>query len=173
MTSNNKILLKCKKIKIVLTDVDGVLTDGGRYYSENGEVVKRFNVRDGMGVNLLLKNGIKTVIVTKEDSKITKRWAKDMNVSKVYSKIIKKEEIISNVCKSYKVTPDGIAFIGDDVNDMNLMKKIGLSATPSDGINDVKKIADYVCKSRASDGAFRELADLVLKSKFPKKTEWY
>ena len=67
---------KSKNIKIILTDVDGVLTDGGRYYSEKGEILKKFHVRDGMGVNILLRNGIKTIIVTKENSKITKKWAK-------------------------------------------------------------------------------------------------
>ena len=76
---SESIKSKCKKIKLVLTDVDGVLTDGGRYYSEKGEVVKRFHVRDGMGINILLRNGIKTAIVTKENSKIVYRgeWAKE------------------------------------------------------------------------------------------------
>ena len=85
MIQKKDIRNRCKKIKIVLTDVDGVLTDGGRYYSEKGEVLKKFHVRDGMGVNILLRNGIKTVIITKENSKIVKKWAKDMNVTKVYS----------------------------------------------------------------------------------------
>ena len=84
---NKSIKSKCKKIKLVLTDVDGVLTDGGRYYSEKGEIVKRFHVRDGMGINILLRNGIKTAIITKENSKIVKKWAKEMNVSKTYSGI--------------------------------------------------------------------------------------
>ena len=77
---SESIKSKCKKIKLVLTDVDGVLTDGGRYYSEKGEIVKRFHVRDGMGINILLRNGIKTAIITKENSKIVKKWAKEMNI---------------------------------------------------------------------------------------------
>lgn len=169
----SKYLSKCKKIKLVLTDVDGVLTDGGRYYSESGEIIKKFHVRDGMGVNLLLRNGVKTVIITKENSKITKRWAKDMNVSKVYSGVIRKEEVVSKICKFYNVVTDEIAFIGDDVNDLDLMKKVGFSATPYDGVADAKKIADYVCDVKAGNGAFREITDLILKSKFPEKTNWY
>ena len=66
--------MKCKKIKLVLTDVDGVLTDGGRYFSDKGEIIKKFHVRDGMGINLLLRNGIQTVIITKENSKIVKKY---------------------------------------------------------------------------------------------------
>ena len=95
----NNVKQKCKKIKIILTDVDGVLTDGGRYYSEKGEILKKFHVRDGMGVNILLRNSIKTIIVTKENSKITKKWAKDMNVTKVISGSIKKEAELSKICQ--------------------------------------------------------------------------
>jgi len=173
LNKNRKIIDKCKKIKLVLTDVDGVLTDGGRYYSNKGESIKKFHVRDGMGVNLLLRNGIKTVIVTKENSTITKRWAKDMNISKVYSGLIRKEEAITKICNFYNVSTFEIAYIGDDVNDLNLMQKIGFSATPNDGIFDAKKITDYVCMMAGGNGAFREFVDLILKSKFPKKTSWY
>ena len=127
---NESIKSKCKKIKLVLTDVDGVLTDGGRYYSEKGEIVKRFHVRDGMGINILLRNGIKTAIITKENSKIVKKWAKEMNVSKTYSGIKIKEKELEKICKYYKILPNQIAFIGDDVNDIKLMKKVGLSVTP-------------------------------------------
>ena len=95
---------KCKKIKIILTDVDGVLTDGGRYYSDMGEILKKFHVRDGMGVNLLLRNGIKTIIVTKENSKITKKWAKEMNITKIISGSLKKENELPKICKKFNVS---------------------------------------------------------------------
>ena len=164
---------KCKKIKLVLTDVDGVLTDGGRYYSEKGEIMKKFHVRDGMGINILLRNGISTVIVTKENSKIVKKWAKEMNVSKTYSGIKNKEKELEKICKFYKILPDEVAFIGDDVNDIELMKKVGFSVTPSDGILQAKKIANYICKSSGGNGALREMIDVILKEKFADKTNWY
>jgi len=164
---------KCKKIKLVLTDVDGVLTDGGRYYSEKGEIVKRFHVRDGMGINILLRNGIKTAIVTKENSKIVKKWAKEMNISKTYSGIKNKEKELEKICKFYKILPDEVAFIGDDVNDIELMKKVGFSVTPSDGILQAKKIANYVCTTSGGNGALREMIDLILKEKFADKTNFY
>ena len=169
-----KILkLKCKKIKLVITDVDGVLTDGGRYYSDKREIFKKFHVRDGMGVNLLLRNGIKTVIITKEISKIVNFWAKEMNVTKIHSGIKIKENELKKICKYHKILPSEIAFIGDDVNDIELMKKVGFSATPFDGILQVKKIANYVCKASSGNGVLREIVDLILKEKFPKKTKWY
>jgi len=164
---------KCKKIKLVITDVDGVLTDGGRYYSDKKEIFKKFHVRDGMGVNLLLRNEIKTVIITKEISKIVNFWAKEMNISKVYSGIKIKENELEKICKHYKILPSEIAFIGDDVNDLELMKKVGFSATPFDGILQAKKIANYVCKASGGNGALREIADLILKEKFPDKIKWY
>ncbi|MEW6044635.1 MAG: HAD-IIIA family hydrolase [Thermoproteota archaeon] len=164
---------KCQKIKLVMTDVDGVLTDGGRYYSAHGEIFKKFHVRDGMGVNMLLRNGINTVIITKEDSKLVNYWAKTMNVVKVYSKVKIKENELKKICKIYKLLPSQIAFIGDDVNDLELMRKVGFSATPSDGIAQAKKIATYVCKTRGGEGVLREVADTILHEKFPNKTKWY
>ena len=168
-----RLKTKCKKIKLVLTDVDGVLTDGGRYFSEKGEIVKKFHVRDGMGINILLRNGIQTVIVTKENSKIVKKWAKEMNVSKIYSGIKIKEKELEKICKFYKVLPSEVAFIGDDVNDIKLMNKVGFSATPSNGILQAKKIVNYICKTSGGNGALREMIDLILKEKFSNKTNWY
>ena len=165
--------MKCKKIKLVLTDVDGVLTDGGRYFSEKGEIIKRFHVRDGMGINILLRNEIQTAIITKENSKIVKYWAKTMNVSKVYSGVKTKENRLKTVCKTYNVKPSEIAFIGDDVNDIELMKKVGFSATPFDGNPQAVKIAHYVCKTSGGNGVLREIVDMILKEKFPDKTKWY
>lgn len=164
---------KCKKIKLVLTDVDGVLTDGGRYFSEKGEVLKKFHTRDGMGVNLLLRNGIKTAIVTKEQSKIVKKWSKEMNVSRLYDGIIHKEMKLNQICKDFHVKKDEIAYIGDDVNDVDLLSKVGLSITPGDGIDYLKNIVDYTCKKNSGNGAFREISDLILSIKFPKKQKWY
>jgi YrbI family 3-deoxy-D-manno-octulosonate 8-phosphate phosphatase len=170
MQKNLKIKQKCKKIKLLLTDVDGVLTDGGRYYSKEGEVLKKFHVRDGMGVNILLRNNIRTVILTKEKSMITKKWAKDMNISQVYSGFTKKELALTQICKKYKVSLKEIAFIGDDTNDLEALKKVAFSAVPNDAVVQVKKIADYICKASGGKGCFREISDLILLSKFSHKT---
>ena len=94
MQKNLKIKQKCKKIKLLLTDVDGVLTDGGRYYSKEGEVLKKFHARDGMGVNILRRNKIPTIIVTKEKTTIVRKWATKMNVCLVLDGVTKKEAII-------------------------------------------------------------------------------
>jgi YrbI family 3-deoxy-D-manno-octulosonate 8-phosphate phosphatase len=156
------LVVKCKKIKLVLTDVDGVLTDGGMYYSQKGDVLKKFYVRDGMGVTLLRKSNIHTVIVTKEKNEMIRQWAKKMKIKKLYDGVMNKESIISKVCEYFGVVPTQIAYIGDDVNDVGLLKKVGLSAVPNDGIKEVKSICDYICKNNGGKGAFRELVDLIL-----------
>ena len=173
MNNSKLIKKKCKMIKILLTDVDGVLTDGGMYYSAHGDVMKKFNAKDGMGINILRKKNIPTVIVTKEKTVIVKKWARKMNVKKVYDGVLKKELVLEKICKFFKISEKEIAFIGDDVNDLELMKKVGFSVTPKDGNNAVKKIADYITKSGGGEGAVREITDLIIKSKYDEKEKLY
>ena len=162
---NTILRKKAKKIKIVLTDVDCVLTDGGMYYTENGDIMKKFHTRDGMGVTLLRKEKISTIVITKEKTKFVKLWAKKMQIEKLYDGIQKKEDLINEICDHYNVKQEELAYIGDDVNDIALLKKVGLSATPANGISEVKKICDYICALKGGEGAFRELADLILQTK--------
>ena len=159
------IRTKAKKIRMLITDVDCVLTDGGMYYTENGDIMKKFHTRDGMGVTLLKKKNISTIIITKEKTKFVKLWAKKMQIEKLYDGIQKKEDLVNEICDHYNLKPEELAYIGDDVNDIALLKKVGLSATPANGISEVKKICDYICALKGGEGAFRELADLVLQTK--------
>ena len=163
--ASKKILQKCKKIKLVITDVDGVLTDGGMYYSEKGEILKKFNARDGKGVELLHKILIKTVFLTSENSKIAKARARKVKADYCYINIKRKETMLSTICKRFRVKPSNIAYIGDDVNDIKIMKLVGLSAVPSNGTKEVKSVSDFKCKTKGGDGAFREFSDLILSSK--------
>ena len=164
MLISKSLLKKFQKIRLVLTDVDGVLTDGGMYYTKDGDTMKRFFVRDGMGVTLLRKKNIRTIIITKEKTRMVKQWVKNMKIEKLYDGIIHKELLLNKICKKYNVSTEEIAYIGDDVNDLELLKRVGLSATPSDASEDAIKLCDYVCKHRSGNGAFRELADLILSS---------
>ena len=158
------ITLRCKKIKLVITDVDGVLTDGGMYYSSKGDVMKKFFTRDGMGVTLLRKKSIPTIIVTKEKTPMVKHWAKNMKIKKLYDGIIEKDALLDKICKTFDLKSEHIAYIGDDVNDIKLLKKIGLSACPADAISDVKQICHYTCKTNGGHGVFREIVDLILRA---------
>ncbi len=154
-----------KNIKILLTDVDGVLTDGGMYYTSEGDHMKKFHTRDGMGVTLLKKKGIPTIIVTKEKTIIVKKWAKKMKIAELYDGVIDKEQILTKICKKYKVSSSEIAYIGDDVNDIRLLKKVGYSISPKDGVKQVREIVDYVCKKNGGEGVLREIVDIMLNIK--------
>jgi 3-deoxy-D-manno-octulosonate 8-phosphate phosphatase (KDO 8-P phosphatase) len=158
---------KLEKIKLVLTDNDGVLTDTGVYYSAQGEEFKRFSIRDGMGVERLRKYaGIETIIITGEESGSIKARAKKLKMKEYYLGVKKKEELLSVIMNKNNVKAEEVAFIGDDSNDFELMKLVGLKVTPADGMNFLKEICDYVCENKAGYGAFRELAELILAFQF-------
>ena len=161
---NQKLLKKFKDIKIVLTDVDGVLTDGGMYYSSKGDTMKKFHVRDGMAVNMLKKHNIQTIIVTKEKNRIITQWAKKMNVKKIFDGVLDKEKILKKVCKEFDVKTSNIVYIGDDVNDTTLLKNVGISVSPADAWKNTKQIVDYVSEKNGGKGVLREISDLILAS---------
>tara|TARA_Y100000310_G_scaffold145277_1_gene144612 strand:+ start:159 stop:650 length:492 start_codon:yes stop_codon:yes gene_type:complete len=156
---------KFKKIKLVLTDVDGVLTDGGMYYTTQGDIMKKFHTRDGMGVTLLRKYNIPTILITKEKTKMVKQWAAKMKVEKLYDGIIKKNMILDKVCNAFNLKSDEIAYIGDDVNDVPLLKVVCLAVTPNDGTKEAKSVSHYICKLKGGEGAFREFADLIISTR--------
>ena len=160
------LLSKIKKIEILLTDVDCVLTDCGMYYDKRGDSMKKFHTRDGMAVTLLRKKRIPTIIVTKEKTIIVRKWAKRMKVYKTYDGIIDKVSILSKICKTFNVKSEQVAYIGGDVNDLELLKSVGFSAVPNDAISEAKIIADYICKTNGGNGVLREIADLVISAKF-------
>jgi len=154
---------KAEKIKVILTDVDGVLTDTGIYYGQDGEAFKRFSIRDGMGVERLRKYaGIETIIVTGENSNTVKTRAEKLKMKEFYLGVNKKEEVLEIIKKKNGFEKDNIAYIGDDANDYEVMQLCGFTATPNDGMSFIIEIADYVCETKAGYGAFREFAELIL-----------
>ena len=167
------LLSKIKKIEILLTDVDCVLTDCGMYYDKRGDSMKKFHTRDGMAVTLLRKKSIPTIIVTKEKTIIVRKWAKRMKVYKTYDGIVDKVSILSKICKTFNVKPEQVAYIGDDVNDLELLKTVGFSAGPNDAISEAKIIADYICKTNGGNGVLREIADLIISAKFGTRKKLY
>ena len=164
MKITKNIEKKCKKIKMILTDVDGVLTDGGMYYSSDGEIMKKFNTRDGMGVKLLSERKIGTIIITTENSPIVKKRGKKIKVLKTYDGISKKELLLPEICKKYSLNLENIAYIGDDVNDLSVLKKVGLSAMPCQSPILNSFTPDIITKTKGGEGSFRELADIILKA---------
>jgi len=163
MKKNLHLKEKLEKIKIVLSDNDGVLTDTGVYYSAKGEEFKRFSIRDGMGIERLRKYaGVETIIITGEESGSVKSRAEKLKIKEYYLGVKKKEDLFVEIMKKNNVTKDEIAFVGDDSNDVELMKLVGFKATPSDGMSFIKEMADYICENKGGNGAFREVAELII-----------
>jgi 3-deoxy-D-manno-octulosonate 8-phosphate phosphatase (KDO 8-P phosphatase) len=157
---------KARKIKLLLTDCDGVLTDGGVYYGDYGEALKKFNIRDGMGVERLNKLvDIETGIITGEMSLSVSKRASKLQITELHLGIKDKLLVLMQIMERKNLTFDQIAYIGDDVNDIEIMQKIGLSACPSDAIIFTKNIADYVCEAKGGEGCFREFAELLIAAK--------
>ena len=162
-----------QKIKLVISDVDGVLTDGGMYYSARGDIQKKFHARDGMGISILKRNNIPTVIITKEKNLIVKKWASKMPVDRLFDGVKNKEILVPKLCKLYNLKEENIAYIGDDVNDIGIMEKIGLSISPKDANLEVRKIANHVTKSKGGEGVLREVCDLIISKKFGSRKKLY
>lgn len=157
---------KARKIKLLITDCDGVLTDGGVYYGENGEVLKKFNIRDGMGVERLRKlANIETGIITGEVSPSVAQRAKKLQIKELHLGIKDKLLVLMQIMMNQNLTNENIAYIGDDVNDIEIMQKVGLTACPADAISFTKNVAHYICETKGGEGCFREFAELIIASK--------
>jgi len=148
-------------IKMFLTDCDGTLTDGGMYYSSDGEVMKKFNTRDGVGLRLLKENGIITGIITGENSDIVCKRAEKLKVDEVLLGVTDKVMVIQDLCKKYGIEMNEVAYIGDDINDTEAIKNVGLGMCVGNAIPEVKKIAKIVTKALGGKGAVREASELV------------
>ena len=155
---------KAKRIKILILDVDGVLTNGNIVYDSEGRDMKFFNVLDGLGLVLLRRAGIDTAIITAKASKVVSRRAKDMQISKVYQNISNKGKIYQKILKEFSLADNDACYVGDELIDLPVLKKVGFSVAVSNAVAEVKRIADYTTKRSGGHGAVREVIEIILKS---------
>lgn len=158
---------RARRIKLVVSDVDGVLTDAGVYYSARGEEMKRFSMRDGMGVERLRNAGIDTAFLTREDSPIVVQRAHKLRVAHVHLAVLDKREFMARWILSLGISLGQVAYIGDDINDLEAMRFVaehGLTAAPSDAVPEILKEAQFCATAAGGHGAFRQLADWIVKS---------
>ncbi|UCG35002.1 MAG: HAD-IIIA family hydrolase [Candidatus Omnitrophota bacterium] len=151
-----------KKVKLLILDVDGVLTKGEIIYDDTGRELKIFNVKDGLGIYLLSRVGIKTILLSARDGSVIRKRAKDMSVAEVIAGILPKEKNLERIKNSYKVKTAEICFVGDDLIDLELMKRVGLAVAVKDAPQSLRRVAHYVTSNRGGEGAVREVVDLVL-----------
>ena len=155
---------RASKIKLLLLDVDGVLTDGRIIYDSKGRDSKFFDVHDGLGVYLLSKVGIKTVLITAKGSATIKPRARDMRVAEVFSDVSPKSAMLGKLTKKYNVLEDEVCFVGDDLVDLGLIKLVGFSVAVANASPEIKAAAYYITTKYGGRGAVREVAELILKS---------
>lgn len=161
---SNEIKNKLKNIKLFLTDCDGCLTDGGMYYTENGDEIKKFSAYDGMGMSLLRKAEIRTGIVTGEDRELNRRRAKKLKLDFVESGCSDKGSVVRRICEDNQIALDEVVFVGDDINDLSALQIVGVSVCPANARLEVKGVADIILETKGGDGAIREIADMILQA---------
>ena len=159
---NKKLKDKARQIKLIATDIDGVWTDAKMYYSKEGVFMKSFSTYDGMGVELLQKANFIVCILTSENSNIVKARAKKLNIQEVYVNEKQKLLRIKYLAEKYNINLDEIAYIGDDINDLEILKAVGLSAMPSSSPILNMITPDIITDRKGGEGSFREFIDHIL-----------
>lgn len=154
-----------RSLRLVLTDCDGVLTDGGVYYSEQGEELKRFSFRDGMGIARLREHGVDVGIVTGETSPALQARARKLAISELHQGVADKLAVVTALAERQYLTFDQIGYIGDDLNDLAVLRAVGLSAAPADAEPLVAAEVHVVVDRRGGHGAFRAFAELIVMAK--------
>lgn len=162
MADKKRIARKLRKIKLLLLDVDGVLTDAGIFYSASGVEMKRFNAHDGYGVVRAREHGLRLGIISGRQSPIVDVRAREMQITDVVQNASDKVKAMEDLRQRHGVEVDEVAYIGDDLFDLPLLNAVGFSAAPGNALPPVRKVVDYVTAASGGDGAVRELIDLII-----------
>lgn len=159
---DEKLLKKIRRIKLLILDVDGVLTDGRIIIDDLGNETKNFDVRDGHGLKLLMRYGIDVVLLTGRKSKVVEHRAEELGINEVYQGTKNKVEVLEGILRERDTGSDNIAYIGDDIVDVPVFRKVGFSVAVADAMVYVKKAADYITEENGGRGAVREICEIIL-----------
>jgi 3-deoxy-D-manno-octulosonate 8-phosphate phosphatase (KDO 8-P phosphatase) len=172
---SSRSLEKAKNVKLLILDVDGVLTDGRIVIDDRGVETKCFDVRDGHGIKLLKRAHIEVAIITGRQSQVVSHRARELGIDSVYQNIHDKLEVYEAILKEKGLKDGEVGFVGDDIVDLPVLKRVGFSAVVADGIEELKPYADYVSRNKGGRGAVREISELILKAqgKWPQLMERY
>lgn len=165
MKKNQKALLQTAgRIRLLIADVDGVLTDGSIILDNKGNEYKAFHVRDGHGIVMLMNAGIRFAIITGRKSRVVERRAKELGITDVYQNCRDKRVAFEKLLKQYSLNNSEVAYIGDDIVDIPIMSKVGLPVAVADADAETKKYANIITKNRGGRGAVREITDFLLQA---------
>jgi 3-deoxy-D-manno-octulosonate 8-phosphate phosphatase (KDO 8-P phosphatase) len=162
MLKKEEIQEKLKKIKMLILDVDGVMTDGKIIMDSDGREMKNFYVRDGHGLVMIQRHGIQVAILTGRTSAVVDHRARDLKITEVYQGALNKKEVFAEILKKNNLTAEAIAYLGDDIVDIPVLKLVGFSAAVADALDVVKKTVDYVTVNKGGQGAVREICEMLL-----------
>ncbi len=155
---------QANNIKLVILDVDGVMSDGGLYIDENGLQHRRFDIKDGMGTVVMQMLGIEVAIITSRRSGAVRARAEELKIKRFYEGVKKKTEAFEEIKADMGIEDDEVCYVGDDLVDLSMMKRVGLPIAVADAVQEAKEVAKYVTEARGGYGAVREVAELILKA---------
>lgn len=155
---------RAKKISLLILDVDGVLTDGQLLFSDQGEAMKVFNTQDGLGISAANQAWLKTAIITGRETEMVRRRGAELNIADVFQGAKDKLQAYHQLLHKYSLQPDQVAYIGDDINDLAVMTRVGLACAVANAVADVKKRAHFITTRQGGQGAVREVIELILRS---------
>jgi|TARA_B110000196_G_scaffold319017_1_gene335821 3-deoxy-D-manno-octulosonate 8-phosphate phosphatase (KDO 8-P phosphatase) len=158
----NKVAAYAKHIELLALDVDGVLTDGSLYYGSSGEAIKKFHVHDGAGIKAVLESGIRVAVISSRETAIVTNRMNELGVLDVLQGITDKLNALNNLIEKIGIALNSVAYIGDDIADLSIMKNVGLAITVKDGQQQVKQNAHYCTAAKGGHGAVREVCNLLL-----------
>ncbi len=164
LLDESELQTKLKMIKLVALDVDGVLADGRLILGPEGQEFKSFNVRDGFGIRALLLSGVRVAVITGRESEVVKRRCEKLGIKDVFQNVKNKAEVLQGLLEKHGIETGEACFMGDDANDLAVLKAAGLSACPADAVDEVREACDYVAVRKGGRGAVREVAEMILKA---------
>ena len=156
---------RLKTIKLLSLDVDGVLTNGGLYYTDDGHQMRKFNVKDGMGIVAAMAAGVEVCIITASKADVITKRAQDLGVTHIFPGVEDKLQTLSGLCAELAINLSEVAHIGDDVNDLPVLEAVGLPMTVADGVSEVLQVAQHVTDKEGGKGAVREICDLLVSTR--------
>jgi len=160
--TDNEVRLRAEEIRMILLDVDGVFTDGKLYLGNGGEELRAFYVRDGLAIRMGQAAGLTFGIVSGRDSELVERRARELEIEQIHQGIHAKGECLDRIAAESGLNAAQICFVGDDLIDVPALRRAGLAVCPSDGCEETRKFAHYICKNKGGHGAIREVVDLIL-----------
>ncbi len=162
---DERLIAKIRQIRLLVLDVDGVMTDGRIIMDHEGRETKNFSVKDGHGMKVLMRYGVDVILVTGRKSTVVEHRARDLGIGEIHQGVHNKLEIAEAILRNRSMNYDHMAFVGDDIVDIPVLKRAGFSVAVADAVEDVKKCVDYVTVNKGGRGAVREVCELILKAK--------